>query len=111
MSTAYEYEPTTEDLLADAARIIEEHPGWEDIAADVIDAAEQRLDGVPLTPELEMWLRVAGRLAAGRFKVAASLALIDSLPDDPDLLDRDRAEDPPYRRRGVQHLAYVEDGP
>ena len=109
MPPAPVYQPTASDLLADAARLLEERPGWEDIALEIIEAAELRLAGIPLTPELETWLLLAGRLAAGRFTVAASLSLIDLLPDDPDPLDRDRPDEPPYRRRGVQHLAYVED--
>ena len=99
-------------LLADAARLIETDGEWGDLALDVIEAAEQRRANVPLTPELETWLLLAARLAAGRFTVASALSLIETLPDDPDPFALDRPAETPCRRPGVQHLAYVvEDAP
>ena len=52
-------------LLADALRLLEDQQGWEDIALEVIEAAQQRLAGVPLTEELEMWLLFGGAARRG----------------------------------------------
>ena len=105
---------TIADLLDDAATLIAEawvaDTGWEPFALDVVGAAKQRRDGVPLSDELETLLRLANRLLAGHFRVSSALLIIEALPDFPaDLLDRDRPTEPAYRRSGVNHLAYVED--
>ncbi len=105
-----------EDLLDEAATLISEtdwlaETGWEPFALDVIEAAQRRLDGVPLSDELETLLRLAIRLLASRFSVASALSLIEILPGDPDLLSRDRPAETPCRRSGVQHLAIpLKDG-
>ncbi len=103
-------QPNVDDLLDEPASLIREtdwltESGWEPFALEeVIRAAQRRLDGVPLTEELETLLRLAIRLPEGQFTVSSGLALIDDLPDlDP--LDRDRPAEPQCRRNGVQHLA------
>lgn len=103
MNAAPEFRPDPLDLLEDAARRITQ-PGWEILAADAIEAAKKRLAELSDTDNLEVSLHLAAGLIAGRFTVGPALAIIDALPGfDP--LDRDRPDEPQYRRRGVQQLA------